>query len=302
MASNSWTDLTVLLPIAVGFGHATPAAASPNQAPEGCSSAITESRLDAWLHAAWAAAVVMDDATFPDRVAEAREAARCVRGALDPGVAAELHLLDGILAFTEEREEDARLAFQSAVQADATISLPDELAPADHPLWALLADARELGPGRVSYIPSWPGATFIVDGVVGGGFPVDRPSVFQVVGKQGDAASTAMLRDISDLRIPTHLCPKPAPCDGAHCPPCTPCQKRHGLQPTLWGVAGGLGVTAVGMWWTSWATAEAYNNLDANDDARVQMQRANTAAIVLAGAFGAAGAGTGVAALVTTKW
>lgn len=204
---------------------------------EECPAATTPVELSRAVAAADLAWIEMD----LDGFARARDAVgrtlRCLEAPVDPPLAAGVHRVEALAAFAAEDDAAGVAAWRSVVAAEPSWTPPVSLAPAGHPIAALIADARTRGPGPDAPTRADRGRAVWVDGQDGAPRATERPVVLQHATTKGKVLESVWLPPAEPLP------------DWASVPEPT---RRAGRTPLIL-ASGAAAVVAGGLYGAAWA-------------------------------------------------
>jgi hypothetical protein len=119
---------------------------------------------------------------FGEARARAEEAFPCLEVPLDQAEAAAWYRMVAFSAFAEGQEERAHLYLVALLSADRSYAIAEEELYAEHPLRALLAQAKAVAPGESKALVQPAGFDLRVDGRPSLELPLWRPALVQLVG------------------------------------------------------------------------------------------------------------------------
>jgi hypothetical protein len=166
---------------------ASPAAAAP------CESRVSRAGIGLGLAEAQTAFAELDIERFNAAEQSLRAQVPCLRDALMPSDVAQLHVVDALAAFRDERDDRVVNAWRSVVAAEPGFEPDPAVIPAGHPLRAHFQLARGLGDGATVRLAATSGELWRVDGRPTEVLPTDRPMIAQRVGGDGAVLATAWL-------------------------------------------------------------------------------------------------------------
>lgn len=250
-----------------------------------CAAPVSAASVAADLADARASFLELDVDRFHLALDRATLALPCADAIVSPGLAAELHALEGVRWFVAGDERNAITAFAAAKRARPDVVLIADLFPVAHSartLWAS-ADSAAIVDGPVP-VPV-DGATWF-DGVETGRRP-EVPTVFQLVDGDGKVVTSAWLK-------PTDALP---PYEGRR-----PVREGKDPAPIGWIAGAGASVVAASALYATASRREAtlgepHSELQDNDDL-VRYARTTNAMSALSGVAAVAGLGLGVVAVV----
>jgi len=230
----------------------------------------------------------LDVVRFEDLVERALDAVPCLVGAIDPGDAADLHLVTALEAWTRRDEDQVQQALRGLLELQPGYQPSAVIAPDGSGLAAAFEVARAAGPGPKAPLP---GLELYVDGQRSAALPQDRAAVVQWAAVGSFESRYAWPGSFDpDLRRATRLVGVPAPIPAS----------SHRSRP-LAIAAGAAGVVAL------FGANQANNAWDDfhETDSWEQAQRSYTRNRVFAVGSGVAAlgaAGLAVGAVVVWEW
>lgn len=219
---------------------------------------------------------------FDNAVAQLEQNLGCVGERLTPRLAAEVHRVQAMAAFSREDTLSTRLAFAAARRIEPSTGLSNEIAPPGHPLRAAF-EAIDPKSTRFDDLPNLGDFSIRIDGAPGHQRPKDLPTLFQLLPPDG-AITTTYLWPSDPLPIPVE-------------PPPPVVEPRRKGVPVLPIAAAGLGVLAAGLYGAGAMSRSAYNDPTTSTDKLTGLRRQTNGLAVGSGV--AAGAAIG---LVAVEW
>lgn len=164
-----------------------------NELPE-CERGFSAAEVEASTAAADAAYANLDAAEFQAQRAEAQRRLRCAAELIGPNVAASVHRVEALAAFSVKDTERVGLALAGMYRAAPGVDIAVDLLPAGHPIRALQAEARAAAASSLLGAPAADGpAPFSVDGAAASVLPADRACVAQRLSATGAVLSSGYL-------------------------------------------------------------------------------------------------------------
>ena len=167
-----------------------------------------------------------------------RRALPCVREALDPTAAAQIHRSTALARYLQGDQSGVDRSMRAMLHADPQLELPIDLVPVDHPLRAAKVRAEEV-------VPQWSPKLrqeALIDGVRSGAVPVDQHYVVQRL--RNDAVSDGFLVQRSNLFRSLGMGVRVR-------------NRATGAPKALWWTGLGFGVAGVGLLGTAAGTGIA---------------------------------------------
>jgi hypothetical protein len=197
-----------------------------------CDAPISTFELVGRATAAESALEALDSARFLAEATATRDGVPCVDGVLTPDQAAVVHRVFGLLARTDRRDDDVRIAFAAARAASPDLVFSEAVAPPGSPLREAY-DAVPLSVGRSTPAPAPLDGEIWFDGRPSLERPAAWPTVLQRVDGAGAVVETAYLWPADPL-------------PSWPVPVVEPPRERRG--PRVGGLAvGGLGLAVAGL-------------------------------------------------------
>ncbi len=254
---------------------------------------ITASAFVATLTEAESAFAALDIEGFLAQSEAAREQLPCLVDIAPPGLAAQIHRVEGLRAFGE-RSVDAVRYFAAARSIEPAYTFPVDVAPAGSPLlddyFALNMESHQREP-----VPAASDGAVSFDGAAQSLRPTAWPTLFQWVDAGGVVRVTAYVRVGDVLPVyPALVPPVVSSSTGSNPPPTSSTVTR--VRPA-WPLAVGAGAAALGAagLYAGAAGSRAAWSDPATPDARLDPLKHRTNALVVAsGVSAVAAVGLGV--------
>lgn len=156
-----------------------------------CPTPSATADLIASLDAAKAAFADLDVPSFRAAVARMEVQLPCTSDEVTRELSAEIHRMQGLLAFANQSPDRAQSAFAAARGIEPEYRFPETLVPAGNPL---LSDYSALAPVSTQTAVPAPGSgVLLFDGQLGGARPDHLPVLFQHINGEGTVAITSYL-------------------------------------------------------------------------------------------------------------
>jgi hypothetical protein len=157
-----------------------------------CDAPATQAQLAGIAIEARSAFEAMDQAMFVSQMSQLNQTIPCLREIIEPMGASTIHLLMGLDSFGQKDLEGATLAFAAARSASSGYQMPDNVAPAGHPLHAAFATIPVDNP-ETQDVSVRPGMTLYIDGKEATARPTVWPALVQLTDADGRTQQTMYL-------------------------------------------------------------------------------------------------------------
>lgn len=259
-----------------------------------CPAPVTAAELQQSLQEAETAYSRLDVEAFSDAMDQASFQVPCLAEAVDTGLVARVHRMEGLRQYVALSEERAVQAFAAARAADPTYVIPTWLVPDGHELRQLYGQ-MPLQNGEIEEVPAPLAGGLRFDGQAASARPARWPTLVQVLDPDGRTVASAYLFP-GDALPPYLAAPsaeRPASSPGARAP-------RLVLLGSSVALAVGAGVT----WGLAGAAERSFD--DPHPEwglAELEAQRAQTNTLATGSALlGLAALGTGAVAVFAFAW
>ena len=152
-------------------------------------------------HAALAAKDVLD--AFAAQAPNQRRTeltVTCLSAVPTPAQSAAIYSANAVIQAQLGEEQAALLWLRAMVAADPEAQLSPTLAPPDHPLYALFAQAQAAPPSTRGVAPIPRNHTMWVDGVEALGLPLERPALVVLTDKKGEVVWSELVAPGAELK------------------------------------------------------------------------------------------------------
>ncbi len=204
----------------------------------------------------------------------------CLDALVPVNLAAAVHRMGGVRAFLDRDLERAHVRFASARMLDPDFEWPDELLPPTHPIRAAYLELSLTG--MIFDVPERPrGGIVAIDGRIGKGRLEGLPAIFQLIDNDGTPSDSRILQPMEGY-------PEYAR------------RQRRGIRPESMAAVGA--VVAAGLFY--YAATDARGTYDDLSTPYSELDGHRTRVVaftVTSGILLAAGAGTGIAAIIPRK-
>jgi len=250
-------------------------------AAEECDGTSTSAELQASLDAAQSAFGRVDVDAFQGAMEDVHAKVPCLGEVLSPALAAQLHRMEGLLAFVDQANDRAVIAFAAARSIEPAYTFPSTVVPAGNPVLEQYQQREASCPAEP--IPPAADGEVRLDARPTGVRPTEFPAVLQVV-------------DSGEAMVTRYLWPDDAlPYE----PGKEPVGASKGLKLGL--LAGGGTVAAIGLGTLVAGLATSPSADDSLDDAFAKSTRNDTFAGVGGALLAAGGAGVGISFVLPTR-